>query len=280
MMKTTLAKFSLCLCTCMAMHSTNVLAAPIDPVDPTGFTGFEEVAVAFTTKGSKSTNTHENLVSFLQEGVSHEARICELYKGHAGVLKSYRRLMLKFFAYATLHSENWQFEKLLEAATFSAEKHLLQVRKDAEATPYIIHPLGVAELLWDTGRIRSTNVLIAALLHDTLEDTETTEEEIEERFGPRVLYTVKEVTNDPALSSEENKQRQVDHASLMTLDGQLVKLADRLYNVRDTNISPPPSWTEEKCESYRLWGKKLLKAFGGANRALEKALEKEVSLNM
>lgn len=195
------------------------------------------------------------------------------------VTEAYNQLVSKWESYSNHHQDHWDFEKLLAAIEFAAEKHEGQVRKDVDATPYIIHPIGVAGLLWDIGEVRSVNVLIGALLHDTLEDTSTSENEIEELFGPRVLYTVKEVTNDPSLDSQENKQRQVDHAPTMSLDGQLVKLADRLYNVLDLEKSPPPSWSQEKIDNYRLWGRKLLQALRGTNQRLEDALEARVVKN-
>ncbi|MDF2550438.1 MAG: guanosine-3,5-bis(diphosphate) 3-pyrophosphohydrolase [Chlamydiales bacterium] len=123
--------------------------------------------------------------------------------------------------------------------------------------------------------MRSVNVLAASLLHDILEDTETTTEEFISNFGNRIYQTVMEVTNDPKLSSDENKQRQVDHAPSMSLDAQLVKLADRLYNIQDLR-NPPPSWDSLKVQQYLQWGDKLLKALPGTNEELERALASEI----
>jgi len=191
------------------------------------------------------------------------------------VLEAYDRVSTNWVQYESQIGDNWDLEKLLKAVEYSAEKHLGQVRKDAAKTPYIIHSIGVSELLWQAGNIRSINVLTAALLHDTFEDTDATEQEILNLFGERVLYTVKEVTNDPSLSGQENKQRQVDHAPMMSLDGQLVKLADRLYNVRDLEL-PPPSWSDEKVDEYYGWGEKLLAALRGTNTGLENALQQRI----
>lgn len=164
---------------------------------------------------------------------------------------------------------------VLTAVEFAARKHKGQVRKDAAATPYIIHPIGVARLLWEIGQVRSVNVLAAAFLHDTLEDTETTKEELEKLFGPRICLTVEEVSNDPSLTTHENKQRQVDEAPTLSLNAQLVKLADRLYNVRDLR-TPPPSWTPEQVARYKNWGALLLHALRGTNANLEEALQQEL----
>ncbi|MCE5316256.1 MAG: HD domain-containing protein [Parachlamydia sp.] len=164
---------------------------------------------------------------------------------------------------------------LLKAVAFAAAKHEGGTRKDAAATPYIVHPIGVARSLWEEGGIRSVNVLVAALLHDTLEDTDTTPEEIESLFGKRVRKTVEELSNDPNLSRDENKQRQVDHAPTMTLNAQLVKLADRLYNIRDLR-NPPPKWSQAQVRDYLGWGEKLLMVLKGTNSHLEELLEAEI----
>ena len=191
---------------------------------------------------------------------------------HQEIAAGYNALVAKWEAYKH-ETPNWDMDRLLLAIEYAAKKHAGQVRKDTAKSPYIIHPIGVTAMLWDIGNVRSVNVLTAGLLHDALEDTDATETEIEALFGPRVLYTVKEVTNDPTLKGDAIKQWQVDHAPTMSLDAQLVKLADRLYNVSDLTTSPPPSWSQEKVESYRDWGRKLLAALRGANQPLEEALE-------
>lgn len=169
--------------------------------------------------------------------------------------------------------EGW--EKYKSAIEFSATKHEGQFRKDKNKTPYIIHPMGVSFSLFREGDIRDLDTLIAALLHDTLEDTDTSFDEIKKRFGEKVAEPVRELTNDPNLTTEENKQRQVDHAPFLSPTAKLVKLSDRLYNVRDLNV-PPPSWDHEKVASYLNWGKKLLAALKGTNEKMEKALEEEI----
>jgi len=199
-------------------------------------------------------------------------RYCE---GHQAILEKFDKVAADWTAYQERGEGRWEIDKLLRAVEYAAEKHHGQVRKDAAKTPYIIHPIGVAELLWDMGGICSVNLLTASLLHDTLEDTDATEEEIRESFGSRVLATVKEVTNDPNITGEENKQRQIEHAPEMSLDAQLVKLADRLYNVRDLR-SPPPAWTEEKVDIYYGWGEKMLHVLKGTNRGLENSLKREI----
>lgn len=167
------------------------------------------------------------------------------------------------------------WNKYRSAIEYSAAKHAGQYRKDKNKTPYIIHPLGVSFSLFKEGDIRDPDTLIAALLHDTLEDTDATFEEISRLFGKKVAATVAELTNDPNLSSEENKQRQVDHAPHLSQSAKLVKLSDRLYNVRDLNV-PPPTWDQDKVLGYLNWGKKLLLALKGTNEKMEEALAEEI----
>lgn len=201
-------------------------------------------------------------------------RLGSLYKNNPKVLEYFDSTVQSCEEFI-LTEESFDIEKLYQAVEFSAEKHLGQIRKDAEKTPYIVHPLGVAKLLWEKGKVRDINVLVSALLHDTLEDTDATESEIESLFGQRVKEIVLEVTNDPLLSSQENKQRQIDHAPSLSTEGKLVKLADRLYNVQDLT-PPPPSWSKEHIEGYYSWGEKLLLVLKGTNEGLEKALQEEL----
>lgn len=217
------------------------------------------------------------LSSVVMADVSSTREVLRKYsENNPAVLEVYDEAVASWIEYGKCAGERWDINKLLVAVEFAAKKHKGQVRKDAAKTPYIIHPIGVANLLWQTGNIRSVNVLTAALLHDTLEDTDATEVEVEELFGPRVLYTVKEVTNDPNLSGMENKKLQVEHAPTMSLDGQLVKLADRVYNVGDLK-NPPPSWSKEKIDEYYGWGEKLLNALPGTNAGLELSLEEKIN---
>lgn len=198
-----------------------------------------------------------------------------LSSNNEDVLKMFDETVALWTKYYKEKKGQLDLYRLLTAVTFAAIKHDGQCRKDGAETPYIIHPIGVSRLLWEIGGVRSVNVLAAALLHDTLEDTDTTYDELKSQFGERIAHTVLEVSNDPALSSQENKQRQVDHAPHMTLNGQLVKLADRLYNLHDLR-NPPPKWSKDEVLRYVEWGGKLLAALKGTNEPLETALEEEI----
>ncbi|XP_041849249.1 guanosine-3',5'-bis(diphosphate) 3'-pyrophosphohydrolase MESH1 [Melanotaenia boesemani] len=162
---------------------------------------------------------------------------------------------------------------LLETVNFAADKHRNQRRKDSEGTPYINHPIGVARILSHEGGITDIEVLQAALLHDTVEDTDTTPAELEAKFGPVVSRIVQEVTDDKSLSKQERKRQQVEHAPHRSHQAKLVKLADKLYNLRDLNRCTPVGWTAERVQEYFVWACEVVKGLKGTNSALEEKLE-------
>eukprot|EP00073_Rattus_norvegicus_P033873 XP_008757753.1 PREDICTED: guanosine-3',5'-bis(diphosphate) 3'-pyrophosphohydrolase MESH1 isoform X2 [Rattus norvegicus] len=133
--------------------------------------------------------------------------------------------------------------QLLEAADFAAQKHRQQRRKDPEGTPYINHPIGVARILTHEAGITDIVVLQAALLHDTVEDTDTTLDEVELHFGAQVRRLVEEVTDDKTLPKLERKRQQVEQAPHSSPGAKLVKLADKLHNLRDLNRCTPKGWS-------------------------------------
>src|SRR5262245_50485669 len=126
-----------------------------------------------------------------------------------------------------------QIGLILRALCFAAEKHRHQRRKNAGADPYINHPIAVAELLWDVGQVRDTNLIVAALLHDTVEDTDAKPDEIEAPFGKEVLALVLEVTDDKSLPNPARKQQQVQHAPHLSQSAKQLKLADKISNIGD-----------------------------------------------
>lgn len=155
---------------------------------------------------------------------------------------------------------------------FASLKHSTQRRKDSAKTPYINHPIGVANILCEEGDVTDLEVLMAALLHDTVEDTECTFEEIEELFGAKVLKIVEEVTDDKTLPKVERKRLQIEHAKTISPKAKLVKLADKLYNLRDLQ-KELPGWTKERGEEYFVWAKKVVDNLRGTNKKLEDKLD-------
>src|SRR3954453_22443163 len=124
-------------------------------------------------------------------------------------------------------------DSILRALAFAAHKHRDQRRKDPEATPYINHPIAVAHLLANEAFVDDEAVLTAAILHDTIEDTATTGDELRAIFGDEVAALVGDLTDDKSLSKEQRKQLQITHASHVSPRARLVKLADKTCNLRD-----------------------------------------------
>jgi len=166
---------------------------------------------------------------------------------------------------------------LLKALRFSANKHRDQRRKDSTQSPYINHPIDVAGLLWDVGGVRDSNTLTAAILHDTVEDTDTTPEEIAALFGTEVRDLVMEVTDDQTLPKAVRKQRQVDTAPYKSFKAKLIKIADKSCNLTDIAISPPPDWSMQRRHEYVLWCERVVNGLRGVNSALEQDFDKRLS---
>lgn len=159
--------------------------------------------------------------------------------------------------------------KVVAAAAFAAFKHRDQRRKDQEASPYINHPIALANVLANEAAIDDSIVLCAALLHDTIEDTETTEAELRALFGEEVTQAVLEVTDDKSLPKAERKRLQVQHAALISHRAKLVKLADKICNVRDIISAPPVDWSDERRYEYLNWAKNVVDQLRGVHGVLE-----------
>ena len=162
---------------------------------------------------------------------------------------------------------------LFRALAFAAHKHRDQRRKDAEASPYINHPIALADVLVNEGGIGDYEVLAAALLHDTVEDTATTHEELVEAFGSRIARIVAEVTDDQRLSKAERKRLQIEHAPKLSHEAKLVKLADQICNLRDVAERPPAKWDLQRRREYFDWAKQVIDGLRGTHARLEAAFD-------
>ena len=162
---------------------------------------------------------------------------------------------------------------LLKALAFAAHKHRDQRRKDPEASPYINHPIALADVLVNEGGVSDVEVLCAALLHDTVEDTATTPAELEEIFGSRVAGIVAEVTDDKDLPKAERKRLQVERAGELSPEAKLVKLADKICNLRDVAERAPPSWDLARRREYFDWAKRVVDGLRGTHPRLEAAFD-------
>jgi GTP diphosphokinase / guanosine-3',5'-bis(diphosphate) 3'-diphosphatase len=165
-------------------------------------------------------------------------------------------------------------EIVLRAAAFAAEKHRTQRRKDAEASPYINHPIQLAYILVQAD-IEDPVVLASALLHDTIEDTQTTLDELEIVFGYEIANIVAECSDDKSLTKLERKQAQIDHAATISHQAKLVKLADKIANVSDMNRAPPAGWSLERKREYFDWAKQVVDRMRGTHATLEARFDAE-----
>lgn len=162
---------------------------------------------------------------------------------------------------------------LLKALAFAAHKHRDQRRKDADASPYINHPIALADVLVNEGGVSDVEVLCAALLHDTVEDTATTHEELVDGFGSRIARIVAEVTDDKRLPKAERKRLQVEHAPHISHEARLVKLVDKICNLRDVAERPPAGWDVPRRREYFEWAKQVIDGLRGTHARLEAAFD-------
>ena len=158
---------------------------------------------------------------------------------------------------------------ILKAAHFAAKKHRDQRRKDKHASPYIIHPISVALEIAQTGGVDDPEILAAALLHDTREDTDTTPEELEAEFGKKVCEYVLDVSDDKTLPPDERKSRQIEHAKKISKGAALIKLGDKISNATDVLDNPPVGWDINRRKEYLDWAEKVIENCPKVNDRME-----------
>jgi guanosine-3',5'-bis(diphosphate) 3'-pyrophosphohydrolase len=167
--------------------------------------------------------------------------------------------------------------QLLKAVAFAADKHRHQRRKDAEASPYINHPIAVATVLAAEGDVSDEGTLVAAALHDTVEDTQTTIEELEEHFGAEVAHLVREMTDDKSLEEAERKRLQIEHARKLSVRAKQLKIADKICNVRDVTDTPPADWPLQRRRDYLIWSEQVVAGCRGVNAKLDQAFDQTIN---
>jgi (p)ppGpp synthase/HD superfamily hydrolase len=163
---------------------------------------------------------------------------------------------------------------ILKAARFASLKHVSQKRKGAAAEPYLNHLIEVAELVSNAINEPDTNLIAAALLHDTVEDTETTREELVHEFGTDVAGLVTEVTDDKSLPQAERKRLQIEHAPHLSARAQRIKIADKISNLRGVLLTPPEDWDLRRKREYFAWGKQVVDACPAPNSYLKAEFER------
>jgi (p)ppGpp synthase/HD superfamily hydrolase len=158
--------------------------------------------------------------------------------------------------------------KILHAALFAAEKHSRQRRKGLAAEPYVNHAIEVAQLVASTLDRPDPDLIAAALLHDTVEDTEVTFDELTDLFGADTASLVAEVTDDKSLPKAERKRLQVANAPHKTVRAQTIKLADKISNLRSILKSPPADWSARRKAEYFDWARQVVNGLSSPNAAL------------
>lgn len=156
---------------------------------------------------------------------------------------------------------------LLSAVNFACEKHKYQKRKNND-TPYINHPIRVAHILQGAG-IDDENILIGAILHDTIEDTNTTYDEIKNNFNEKIANIVQEVSDDKSLAKVIRKKLQIEHSKNISMESKLVKLADKIDNLSDLLLLPPKNWCNKRVTGYFVWSKFVVDNLMNINEDLD-----------
>jgi len=164
---------------------------------------------------------------------------------------------------------DWPVSSVLKAAHFAASRHVNQKRKGAAQEPYINHLLEVAELVSTAIPEPDTNLIIAALLHDTIEDTDVTAQELTDQFGADVAHLVAELTDDKSLPKHERKRLQIENAPKKSVRAQTIKLADKISNLRSILFSPPPDWDFQRKKEYFTWAESVVDGLTAPNPALK-----------
>jgi len=163
---------------------------------------------------------------------------------------------------------------LTRALMFAAQKHTDQRRKGARAEPYVNHLIEVVDLLARHTGGANEAVLLAGALHDTVEDTATTREELVKAFGENVADIVMECTDDKSLPKMERKRLQVEHAPHKSDNAKMVKMADKISNLKAILESPPPDWSDARKLEYFNWAKDVVDGCRGVNAGLEKEFDR------
>ncbi|MBV1713945.1 MAG: HD domain-containing protein [Desulfomicrobium sp.] len=162
-----------------------------------------------------------------------------------------------------------EIQILVRAIAFAAEKHSSQRRKDAAESPYINHPIALVDVLANEGNVTDIETLCAAALHDTIEDTATTADELKSIFGEKITSIVLELTDDKSLPKHVRKEKQIEHAPHCSPEAKVVKIADKICNLRNILAAPPADWSVERKHGYFDWAAKVVNGVRGTHARLE-----------
>ncbi len=169
-------------------------------------------------------------------------------------------------------------QRILAAAKFASEKHAAQRRKGEAAEPYVNHLIEVAQLVAGSSEELDANMVVAAFLHDTIEDTGTKAEELEKIFGSDITHLVLELTDDKSLPKEVRKERQVQETPHKSARAQVIKLADKISNLRSLLTSPPADWSLARKREYFDWGRRVVNAMPVPNPILKAEFDRTYAM--
>ena len=172
-----------------------------------------------------------------------------------------------------------KMKKVIKAVNFAALAHKDQKRKDIEQTPYINHPLKVADILIDNG-VEDEDTIVAAILHDVIEDTDFCYDDIVCDFSKEIADLVLEVSDDKSLPKDERKRLQIEHAPFLSDKAKLIKIADKIANLEDILFSAPVGWTKERRIKYFEWANEVVKGAKGINKMLDDDFDKIYSFKL
>lgn len=170
------------------------------------------------------------------------------------------------------------FTVLVEAVDFAAKAHKNQRRKNVDKTPYINHPISVMQIVSEATLSipiqKRIPILCAAVLHDTVEDTDTTLNDLKQQFGRNIASYVDEVSDDKSLPKAERKRLQIEHATKASDGAKIIKIADALDNMHGLlGEALPVGWTSERVRGYCLWKFFVLQACRGVNKVLDNKVD-------
>ena len=169
----------------------------------------------------------------------------------------------------SFHWNEGDFDIFMKALRYASLQHSDQRRKGGSQKPYINHPIQVTEILWQSGEVTDAATLVAAMLHDTVEDTGSKPEEIAALFGEDVRGLVMEVTDDKSLPKQVRKDLQIKHAPDKSRRARQIKLADKISNVTEMAYDPPKDWTRQRRREYLDWTEQVIDGLRGENPRLE-----------
>jgi GTP diphosphokinase / guanosine-3',5'-bis(diphosphate) 3'-diphosphatase len=165
---------------------------------------------------------------------------------------------------------------IFKSLEFAAIRHRGQFRKGTDRAPYINHPIQVAGLLVNRAAEKDAVLISAAILHDVIEDTVTTEEEkhelislMRDQFGEEVVAVTLEVTDDKSLDKSERKRMQVIHGPSLSDRAKKLKIADKIMNLHDISAHPPEWWSIERIVEYHDWAESVVNGMRGISPVLE-----------